>query len=376
MKKTVALLALPVIAGAAHAQSSVTLYGMADAGIVYINNQSGHSNIETVTGQTNGSRFGFRGVEDLGGGMKAVFTLENGFDTSNGKLLQGSRLFGRQAYVGIKSPYGAVTMGRQYDPMTAYVGEIAATSMWAWVATHPGDFDNLNSNFRVDNSIEYTSPTIAGLTVSGIFAPGGTAGNFATKRIYTFGANYQNGPITVALAYDHLNTPATSAYDGTVNPGSPGFTSPGKSPVFSGYLSANTMEIFGAGIAYSIGQAKLGFVYTNTRFNDILHTATTPNTGSATFNSYEVNARYWFTPALVVGASFDYTNAETAKYEQVDFGPDYFLSKRTDVLAVGVWQHASGIDSTGHRAVAAIGSLGQSTTATQVAVKFSLRHRF
>jgi predicted porin len=89
-----------------------------------------------------------------------------------------------------------------------------------------------------------------------------------------------------------------------------------------------------------------------------------------------VNARYWFTPAFLVGVSFDYTNAETAKYEQVNFGPDYFLSKRTDVLAVGVWQHASGIDSTGHPAVAAIGSLGQSTTPNQVAVKFSLRHRF
>jgi predicted porin len=376
MKKTVALLALPVLAGTAHAQSSVTLYGLADAGIVYINNQSGHSNVQMVNGQTNGSRVGFRGAEDLGGGMKAIFTLENGFDTSNGKLLQGSRLFGRQAFVGLETPYGSVTMGRQYDPMTRYIGEIAATSMWAWVGTHPGDFDNLNSNFRINNSIEYRSPTFHGLTIDGIFAPGGTPGNFATNRIYTVGANYQNGPVTVALAYDHVNTPATSAFDGTVAPGQAGFTSPGKSPVFSGYLSANSMDIFGAAIAYTLGSAKFGFVYTHTSFNDILRTPTTPNTGSAIFNSYEVNARYWFTPAFLVGVSFDYTNAETAKYEQVNFGPDYFLSKRTDVLAVGVWQHASGIDSTGHPAVAAIGSLGQSTTPNQVAVKFSLRHRF
>jgi predicted porin len=376
MKKTVALLALPIAAGTAHAQSSVTLYGLADAGIVYINNQSGHSVVETITGQTNGSRFGFRGDEDLGGGMKAFFALENGFDTSNGKLLQGGRLFGRRAYVGLKSPYGAVSLGRQYDPMTAYIGEIAATSMWAWVGTHPGDFDNLNSNFRVDNSVMYTSPNYHGLELSGIFAPGGTAGNFATKRIYTLGANYDNGTLTAAIAYDHLNTPATAAYDGTVNPGQPGFTSPGKSPVFSGYLSASTMDIFGAGLAYKLGNAKFGLVYTHTRFNDILRTPTTPNTGTAVFNSYEANARYWFTPALVVGVSFDYTHAESARYEQVDFGPDYFLSKSTDLLVVGVWQHASGIDSTGHKAVAAIGSLGQSTTPTQVAVKFSLRHRF
>jgi predicted porin len=376
MKKAVALLTLPVMASVAHAQSSVTLYGMVDAGVVYINNQSGHSNIETVTGQTNGSRFGFRGTEDLGGGMKALFVLENGFDPSNGKLLQGARLFGRQSYVGLKSPYGAVTLGRQYDPMTAYVGEIAATSFWAWVATHPGDFDNLNSNFRVDNAVKYTTPDMAGLQISGIYAPGGVAGNLASKRIYTLGANYAHGPFTVAVAYDHLNNPSTSAYDGTIEPGAPGYTSPGKSPVFSGYLSANTMEIFGAGFQYSIASAKIGLVYTNTRFHNILRTASTPNTGSATFNSYEANGRYFFTPSFILGVSFDYTQARNAKYEQVDFGPDYFLSKSTDILAVGVWQHASGIDSTGKPAVAAIGSLGQSTTPTQIALKFSMRHRF
>jgi predicted porin len=378
MKKTALFLALPMLAGAgvAHAQSSVTLYGLLDAGLVYINNQSGHSNIETVTGQTNGSRWGLRGSEDLGGGMKAIFTLENGFDTSNGKLLQGGREFGRQAFVGLSSPYGTVTLGRQYDPMTEWIGEIAATSLWAWVGTHPGDFDNLNSNFRVNNAVKYMSPNLYGLRLSGIFAPGGVAGNFATNRIYTLAAQYVNGPITAAVAYDNVNNPSVSAYDGTVNPGEPGYTSPGKSPVYSGYASANSVEIFGAGISYSFGAGKVGFVYTNTRFNNILRTPTTPNTGKATFNSYEINARWFVIPTLQVAASFDYTRAETAKYEQVDFGPDYFISKRTDLNLVGVWQHASGIDSTGKSAVAAIGSLGQSSTPNQVAVKLSLRHRF
>jgi len=376
MKKAVALLVLPVLAGTVHAQSSVTLYGLADTGLVFINNQSGHSNVEMVTGQTNGSRVGLRGSEDLGGGLKAIFTLENGFDTANGKLLQGGRLFGRQAFVGLQSPYGTVTMGRQYDPMTRYIGAIAATSMWAWVGTHPGDFDNLNSNFRVNNSIEYRSPTFSGLTLDGIFSPGGTSGNFRTNTMYTAAAQYQQGPFTAALAYDHVNTPAVSAFDGTVAPGATGFASPGKSPVFSGYLSARSTDVFGAGLSYTLGSAKLGLVYTHTSFNDILRTPTTPNTGNAVFNAYEVNGRYWFTPRFMVGAAYSYTDAPTAKYEQVDFGPDYFLSKRTDVGAVMVWQHASGVDSTGHAAVAAIGSLGQSSTPNQVALKVSFRHRF
>src|ERR1700761_3316726 len=118
-KTTIALMTLPLVASSAYAQSLVTLYGFVDEGLVYVNNQSGHANVETITGQTSGSRWGLRGSEDLGGGLKAVFTRENGFDASNGKLLQGNREFGRQAFVGLSSDrWGALTLGRQYDPMT------------------------------------------------------------------------------------------------------------------------------------------------------------------------------------------------------------------------------------------------------------------
>jgi predicted porin len=376
-KTTLALMMLPFVASAAHAQSSVTLYGFVDEGLVYVNNQSGHSNLETITGQTSGSRWGLRGAEDLGGGLKAVFTLENGFDTSNGKLLQGNREFGRQAFVGLSSDrWGTVTLGRQYDPMTELIGDIAATSMWAWLGTHPGDFDNLNSTFRVNNAVKYQSPKFYGLQASGMFAPGGVAGDFASGRVYTLGLKYVNGPLTAALAYDNINNPSVSVLDSAVSPGQAGYVTPGRSPVFNGYASANVWQIFGAAASYKIGQGSIGFVYTNARFQNILRTASTPNTGNATFNSYEINGRYYITPALLIGASYDYTQARDAKYQQIDFGPDYSLSRRTDLNLVGVWQHASGVDSTGHPAVAAISTLGQSSTPTQVAVKLSLRHRF
>jgi predicted porin len=378
MKKTsIALLTLPLFAGAAHAQSSVTLYGFLDAGLVYVNNQSGHANVQMINGQTNGSRWGLRGSENLGGGLKANFTLENGFDTSNGKLLQGGREFGRQAFVGLGSDtWGTVTLGRQYDPMTELIGAIAATSMWAWLGTHPGDFDNLNSTFRVNNAAKYQSPKFYGLQASGMFAPGGVPGNFASGRVYALGLKYANGPLSAALAYDNINNPSVSVLDSALSPGQAGYVSPSRTPVFRGFASANVWQIFGAAASYKIGQGSIGLVYTNARFHDIRRTASTPNTGIATFNSYEINGRYNVTPALLIGASFDYTKASRAKYEQIDFGPDYSLSKRTDINLVGVWQHASGVDSTGHAAVAAISTLGQSSTPTQVAVKFSLRHRF
>jgi hypothetical protein len=112
----------------------------------------------------------------------------------------------------------------------------------------------------------------------------------------------------------------------------------------------------------------------------MLRTSTTPNIGSATFSSYEGNARYRIWPTLMVAAAYDYTTVRApgraSHYHQVNFGPDYFLSKATDIQLSGIWQHATGIDSTGKAAVATIGSLGASTTPTQIAVKFVLRHRF
>src|SRR6201992_3012784 len=92
-----------VFAPAAHAQSSVTLYGIIDAGLTYTNNQGGSHNFKETSGSINGSRWGMRGSEDLGGGLKAIFTLENGFNITNGTLGQGGREFGRQAFVGLSS---------------------------------------------------------------------------------------------------------------------------------------------------------------------------------------------------------------------------------------------------------------------------------
>ncbi|NPT61874.1 porin, partial [Paraburkholderia elongata] len=131
-KKILAAALLGVLANTAHAQSSVTLYGLIDVGITYTNSQltshGGHSNVQETSGAVDGSRWGLRGAEDLGGGLKAIFTLENGFNVNNGTFGQGGREFGRQAFVGLSSTdYGTVTFGRQYSSMVDYVGPLALT---------------------------------------------------------------------------------------------------------------------------------------------------------------------------------------------------------------------------------------------------------
>jgi predicted porin len=91
-----AAFALPVFA-----QTSITLYGVIDEGINYTSNAGDKSAYQLESGYAQGSRWGLKGSEDLGSGLKAIFDLENGFDASTGAFGQGGRMFGRQAFVGL-----------------------------------------------------------------------------------------------------------------------------------------------------------------------------------------------------------------------------------------------------------------------------------
>src|SRR6201991_4500888 len=123
-----------------HAQSSITLYGIIDATLSYTTNQGGPHNIQLLDGGPSLSRWGLRGTEDLGGGLKAIFTLENGFNPAHGTLSQNNRLFGRQAFVGLSSDqYGSIKLGRMYDSMTNYVGQFGSAEPTIGSLTgHPG----------------------------------------------------------------------------------------------------------------------------------------------------------------------------------------------------------------------------------------------
>ena len=124
MKKSLlALAVLGAFAGAASAQSSITIYGIADAGIVAESGNPAGSVTKLTSGVSAGSRLGFRGTEDLGGGLAAIFALETGILLDTGGNAQGQvfanqngLVFGRQDYVGLTGGFGAVTAGRQYNP--------------------------------------------------------------------------------------------------------------------------------------------------------------------------------------------------------------------------------------------------------------------
>jgi predicted porin len=199
MKKSIiALAAVGAFADAAHAQSTVTLYGIVDEGLNYTSNSKGHPLWNLSSGVMQGSRWGLRGTEDLGGGMKAIFVLESGFDMNNGTMGQGGLLFGRQAYVGLGSRFGTVTLGRQYDSVVDYVGPLEAAGQWGgYIAAHPGDLDNLNNTYRTNNTVKFKSANYAGFKFGGTYSPGGVAGNMSANQIWSLGAGYNNGPLAI-----------------------------------------------------------------------------------------------------------------------------------------------------------------------------------
>ncbi|MCG1041621.1 porin [Mycetohabitans sp. B8] len=374
MKKTLMVAALSgMFATAAHAQSSVTLYGLIDAGITYTNSQGGRANWQETSGAVNGSRWGLRGAEDLGGGLKAIFTLENGFNIGNGDTGQ-DRLFGRQAFVGLASDqYGAVTLGRQYDSVVDYLGPLAltGTQYGGTQFAHPFDNDNLDNSFRVNNSVKYQSPDFEGFKFGALYGFSNQAGNFANNRAYSVGASYNYGPLNVAAAYLQLNNNATGAVNLS------GAVSDDDTTFFAG-----RQRTWGAGLSYAFGPATAGFVFTQTKLDNAFGIANTsaiglPANSDLRFNNYEVNGRYNLTPALSVAGAYTYTdgklNGESPKWHQFSLQTAYALSKRTDVYLQGEYQKV--IESkTGFTAT--INGLAPSSFDKQVAVTAGLRHRF
>ncbi|SAK59941.1 outer membrane protein, (porin) [Caballeronia arationis] len=379
MKKTLMVAALTgVFATAAHAQSSVTLYGLIDAGITYTNNQQGHSNFKATSGSVNGSRWGLRGAEDLGGGLKAIFTLENGFNIMNGNNGQGGREFGRQAFVGLSSQqFGAVTLGRQYDSVVDYLGPLAltGTQYGGTQFAHPFDNDNLDNSFRVNNSVKYTSANYGGLKFGGMYGFSNEAGGFADNRAYSFGASYNYGPLNVAAAYMQLNN---------ANALVP--TNPNGAIASDAPFAAGRQRVYGGGISYAFGAATVGFVFTQTMLDDATQ-ITTAGTGGAAINltdpharftNYEVNGRYNLTPALSLAGAYTYTDSRIdgvkPKFHQVSLQTAYALSKRTDVYLQGEYQHVT--DTEGTNLGATITGVGVSSTENQVSATVGIRHRF
>lgn len=227
MKKSlIALAVLASVAGAVQAQSSsVTVYGVAD---VIVNKISGGNTLTNTTttldssGNYNqsGSRIGFKGSEDIGGGLKANFQLESGILMDTGASAQSGLAFGRQAWVGLEGNFGGIKLGRQnsahykaalnVDPFEdGYAGAITQTLKTG--AANPATAHTSAFDVRVDNTLSYSTPSINGFNAEVQYSFGEDATDSKKSRNIGAGASYVNGPAAVRLGYEEkINSAATT----------------------------------------------------------------------------------------------------------------------------------------------------------------------
>lgn len=283
MKKTLLTAALVAgFASVAHAESSVTLYGLVDGGVGFTNqkttwnygNQSGSFKNREVgfkSGVKNGNRWGLKGTEDLGNGTSAIFQLESGFDLGTGQQAQGNkvngddtydRLFGRKAIVGLTGEsWGTLTLGRQYNAADDFVAPIDPFGT-GWSQAAIGSAFGGGVSARLDNSVKYVTPNFSGFQLG----LGWTGSN--SKETYTFtgqadtetkvqnngvtfGLGYNNGPIEAAFSFDYMKN-KRSGYVGNAD-----------------FNNETKTKVWNLGFAYDFDVVKLHLVYGQQRDGNI-----------------------------------------------------------------------------------------------------------
>jgi predicted porin len=341
-------------AGVASAQSSVTLYGIVDGSLLYTSHtmnmltgqNAGHQFSFTDSGMT-GSNFGLRGTEDLGGGLHAMFALESGISMANGQFNNSNgNFFGRQAWVGVESPYGTVKAGLQYSPFFLSLYQTDPRGMSYFGSGLVSYVDNVYvTGLFNSNALTYTSPEIAGIQAAGMLAMGGTAGNFQAGRQYSASLRYKIAGFTLTGAL----------YSG--NPGGSAATTPIPSTrefvgrtIGASYHFANSLTISASYALYKVAQSFDNSVY------------------SGGFS-------YMVTPYLDVDAGVWYTrdgNNSNNHSIMASSGVQFYLSKRTTLYGQVGYVNNHGRMDTGLSINNALYEVAGST----VGASIGIRHMF
>ena len=374
MKKSLIALAVLAASGAAMAQSSVTLYGVADVAVTHVNGNDNWTGLSSGANKT--SRLGFRGVEDLGGGLKANFVLEGGInlDTGDGKsggATDSGFQFKRQSTVGLAGNFGEVRLGREltaaYNATARYdvfgsVG-IAHSQLWddgkslafsTAPATlgEPVDPYHYTTNQRVSNAITYVSPDFSGFKVAANYGFGEVAGKNSDGRYFGGGLTYDNGPLSLGLGAERLNSGAGAAMQSQ---------------------STNDITAWSLGGSYDLGVAKLLAAYRQSTAKDVAILGATSDLKN---RGYMLAVTAPVGPGLVRAAYNRYEtkfDGEKGVTDQFGLGYVYNLSKRTSVY--GTYAYIKNKDDNALN-LTVNSSGGVKSNGSQQAVQVGITHAF
>ncbi|WP_322057066.1 porin [Paraburkholderia sp. J63] len=342
------------------AQSSVTLYGMIDLGVAYVSKLGGASAVKMLDATSVPTMWGLTGAEDLGGGTRAVFKLENGFLASTGAQINPNSFFNRQAYVGLANrDYGTLTMGHQASLEFEMISPLYAAgwTLGTDLMYHPGNIDDLFNSHQIDSSLKYRSPVFKGFEIGLLFGGlTGVAGDPAYARAYQAAATYKIGDFAASAFYGSENHRAIMMLSGT-----------GLITLFGQRLSAapfvaDNVKNVAVGLRYAPAPYVFTALFTQSRIG---YQGQTSN-----MNNYDLAASWRVTAALMLGAGYTQTHFVGNVTNTGSVTVNYELSKRTGVYANEVFQRAS----SGH--VADISTIGPAGCRSQNVVMVGMRHRF
>jgi predicted porin len=333
----------------AHAQSSVTLYGVIDTNIEFLNHASptGGSLVRQNSGGLSNSRFGFRGTEDLGGGNSAFFVLEAGFNTNDGTNATAGVLFNRTAAVGLSNAFGSLSAGLQYTAMYDILEKydpMGYAQQYTWFPS-TGSAEGFSYKARLNNSVKYLG-RFGGLKVIADYSFGGDADNFQSSAAYGGGLEYDAGSFSAALAYDYRNGAINSSNLWTK----------------SRNWSASFRQDIGAG---SIMGGYEHYLYNPTK--------------SATVSSalWFGGARYRFTPAFQLTTALYYQSNKADDVSNSWMGVisgSYSLSKRTTLYTTVAYAAST---HNGDGSYTPVGLTSDTAfLSNQTGVTVGIRHRF
>lgn len=314
----------------AQAQSSVTMFGLIDAGVSYVSNEGGKGSLKFDDGIYTPNFFGARGVEDIGGGTSVIFKLVDQFDVGTGSIISGQTFFGQEAYVGLQNDrFGSIKMGEQYDFMSEallFTGTDNTLFGGGFYNFRNGPFDNLQipnnptgamswdrmNGVPVDNSVKYTSPLFSGFTFGAMYGFGNVAGSMSNNNAYSFGLTYRGSALSGGAAYTSQRYTST----GTGGP-------------------QVRIANWGAGLRYSFSAFAV---------NGLVTTVKNEFTGAAAYSG-QIGLTWQPTPFWSLATDYIYMKGNDElnnnHAHQLTATATYQLSKRTGVYAEAVYQRAN-----------------------------------
>ncbi|WP_273654969.1 porin [Caballeronia novacaledonica] len=309
----IALASLTLMSTTAMAQSSVTLYGMMDLGVQYLThtNSNRDSTVGLQSGNTYPSNWGLIGREDLGGGYSAIFRLENGVNLANGAQQSPTSFFNRNAYVGIDSPYGTLTLGRQYKIMFDMTVYYDPMFMAQYSLLSAGLIPQTSG---VANAVKYKSPTVAGLSGEAAYSFGQQQpGHMAAGTYMALGLDYQIRSFSTRVVYEQTRGSFATPVD----------------------TSSQIDKRFSAAAKLRVGTATLFAGFLNV--NGDLHL-------SPVGNMYWGGAFYQATPTIGLSASVEHyqTRQGLGNPNWFILEGTYNLSKRTSLYAFAGYLDVNG----------------------------------